>query len=119
MWECAAYFLSESSYTTEIAASTYKSLMSGENSGIENSAINNWQGILNKDKESISLLKDYILNMIHPVFKYDNGFNNDLTVTPCSFISSKELAIHMGLPRKSVCGFPVIEHASLLRSSKL
>ena len=26
MWECAAYFLSESSYTTEIAASTYKSI---------------------------------------------------------------------------------------------
>ena len=53
--------------------------------------------------------------MIHPVFKYDNGFNNDLTVTPCSFISSKELAIHMGLPRKSVCGFPVIEHASFAK----
>ena len=26
-------------------------------------------------------------------------------------MSSNELAIHMGLPRKSVCGFPVIEHA--------
>lgn len=115
MWECAAYFLSESSYTTEIAASTYKSLMSGENSGIENSAINNWQGMLSKDKQSISLLKDYILNMMHPVFRYDNGFNNNMTVTPCSFISSKELAIHMGLPRKSVCGFPVIEHASFAK----
>ena len=28
-----------------------------------------------------------------------------------SLVSGNELAIQMGLPRKSVCGFPVIEHA--------
>ena len=32
-------------------------------------------------------------------------------VTAASLVSSNELAIQMGLPRKSVCGFPVIEHA--------
>lgn len=30
---------------------------------------------------------------------------------PTSFVSGDELAIHMGLPRKSICGFPVLEHA--------
>lgn len=32
-------------------------------------------------------------------------------MTPCSLVSGNELAIHMGLPRRSVCGLPVIEHA--------
>jgi len=32
-------------------------------------------------------------------------------VTPCSLVSGNELAIHMGLPRRSVCGLPVVEHA--------
>ena len=32
MWECAAYFLSDSQESAEMAASTYKALMKGENS---------------------------------------------------------------------------------------
>ena len=32
-------------------------------------------------------------------------------MTPCSLVSGNELAIHMGLPRRSVCGLPVVEHA--------
>src|SRR5699024_1171085 len=41
MYECAAYFLSDDS-SAEIAASTYKALMRGENSGVEIAAINSW-----------------------------------------------------------------------------
>lgn len=33
MYECAAYFLSDDQYAAEVAASTYKALMRGENSG--------------------------------------------------------------------------------------
>ena len=42
MWECAAYFTANQLNTAEIAASTYKALMRGENSGVEISAINSW-----------------------------------------------------------------------------
>ena len=42
MWECAAYFLSDSQETAEMAAGTYKALMKGEKSGVEISAINFW-----------------------------------------------------------------------------
>lgn len=107
MWECAAYFLSENSYAAEIAASTYKALMRGENSGVEVGAINSWH---HYNKKEITVLKEYALNMIHPVFQY-NGALGNIQVTPSSLVSGNELAIHMGLPRKSVCGFPVIEHA--------
>ena len=32
-------------------------------------------------------------------------------MTPATLVSTNELALHMGLPRNSVSGFPVIEHA--------
>ena len=106
MYECAAYFLSDDS-SAEIAASTYKALMRGENSGVEIAAINSWgQG----REQDTALIAQYVKNFIHPVFRYDGAAGN-IEVTPCSLVSGNELAIHMGLPRKSVCGLPVIEHA--------
>lgn len=107
MWECAAYFLADNQETAEMAAGTYKALMKGEHSGIEASAINCWD---KKYAKQLPLLREYITNFIHPMFAYEkNGFTTE--VTSSSLVSSNELAIHMGLPRKSVCGFPVIEHA--------
>ena len=107
MWECAAYFLSDSQETAEMAAGTYKALMKGSKSGIETSAINYWG---RQATAKLPLLREYITNFIHPVFAYstEQGY---LPVTASSLLSSNELAIQMGLPRKSVCGFPVIEHA--------
>lgn len=107
MYECAAYFLSDDQYAAEMAASTYKALMRGENSGVEISAINSW-GQLQKDKTE--LIAQYIKNFIHPVFNY-NCPSGNIEVTPCALVSGNELALHMGLPRKSVCGLPVIEYS--------
>lgn len=107
MWECAAYFLSDSQETAEMAAGTYKALMKGENSGVETSSINFWGRTNNK---RLPILREYITNFIHPVFSYHSE-SISIPVTASSLVSSNELAIQMGLPRKSVCGFPVIEHA--------
>lgn len=107
MYECAAYFLSDDQYAAEVAASTYKALMRGENSGVEIAAINSWGQF---QSEKTEMLAQYVKNFIHPVFKY-NGPAGNIEVTPCSLVSGNELAIHMGLPRRSVCGLPVIEHA--------
>jgi hypothetical protein len=109
MWECAAYFLSDSQETAEMAAGTYKALMKGEKSGVETSAINFW-GNSNKKQKQLPLLREYITNFIHPVFEYRSN-SAIVPVTASSLVSGNELAIQMGLPRKSVCGFPVIEHA--------
>lgn len=112
MWECAAYILSDTQETAEMAAGTYKALMKGENSGVETSAINFWKidKKVPKSSKQLSILREYITNFIHPVFEYSSG-NSSIPVTASSLVSSNELAIHMGLPRRSVCGFPVIEHA--------
>lgn len=106
MYECAAYFLSEKLETAQAAASIYRSLVRGENSGVEVAAVNSWQ----KGDET-GKLSAYITNFLHPVFNY-NASGQKLEVTPCSLVSSNELAIHMGLPRHSVSGFPVVEHTS-------
>lgn len=107
MWECAAYFTSDTAGIAEIAASTYKALMCGEDSGVEISAINSWD----KSNNDTQKIGKYLVNFIHPVFEYEGDGFKTLPVTPCSLVSGNELAIHMGLPRKSVCGFPVIEHS--------
>ena len=113
MWECAAYFMSADSSVTEVAAATYKALMSGENTGLEVSAINTWmrpQNLNSKEKSQNELIAEYVTNFIHPVFQY-NISGNVIPVMPTNLVSGNELAIHMGLPRNSICGFPVIEHA--------
>ena len=107
MYECAAYFMSEDQYAADIAAATYKAIMRGENSGVEIAAINSWG---NFEKEKTGLIEQYVKNFMHPVFKY-SGSLGSIEVTPSAMVSGNELAIHMGLPRKSVCGLPVIEHA--------
>ena len=110
MWECAAYFLSDTSETAEMAAGTYKALMKGEQSGVEASAINCWGY---QEKTKVAQIRDYVTHFVHPVFAYRSRYT--VPVTPASLVSGNELAIHMGLPRKSVCGFPVIEHAEFGR----
>lgn len=106
MYECAAYFMADKQYAAEMAAATYKALMRGENSGVEIAAINTWG---QEQKDRTALVAQYVKNFIHPVFQY-NGAVGNIEVTPCSLVSGNELSIHMGLPRKSVCGLPVIEH---------
>ncbi|PHI05322.1 helicase HerA domain-containing protein [Fusobacterium polymorphum] len=110
MWECAAYFLSPSLNTSKVGAATYKSLMAGENTGLEISAINTWTKPLRNEFDKNALVVDYVKSLIHPRFIYRNNFGVDITVSPASLVSSNELAIHMGLPRNSVSGFPVVEH---------
>ena len=109
MWNFAAYFLGETASETETAANTYKSVIAGNDSGIERSSINSWN-----DEESIECLMPYIRNFLHPSFVY-TGFSYDeeryVAVNPSALVSTNELAIHMGLPRHSVRGLPVVEHA--------
>ena len=130
MFECAAYFLSDEPATAATGASIYKAIMSGKNTSVETTAINTWSNISNnlanedsddyKENQRMlknrSLIEDYILNFRHPVFTYGKitkgNDTQDLEVTPSVLISGSELSLHMGLPRQSVNGLPVIEHIS-------
>ena len=111
MWECAAYFLAEQRATVEMAAGTYKALMRGEHTGVETAALNLWDA----KSAQREVIFSYLRNLLHPTFSYPmeaGGQTIPARVTATSLISSNELAIHMGLPRQSLCGFPVTEHAT-------
>ncbi len=116
LWQTGAYFLSyeNDKASAEIGATIFRSIMEGESSGVEASAINSWY--LDGKNAAISTgLPKAISRFTHPVFLYKNASENDMHVTGTSLINSSELAIMLGLPRKSVPGLPVVEHASLAK----
>lgn len=109
MWDFAAYFLGESAAEVETAASMYRSLISGNQSGLEIAAVNTWT-----DEERVDDISKYVVNFMHPVFLYeftDSAIKRQTFVDATALASTNELAIQLGLPRKSVKGLPVIEHA--------
>lgn len=110
MWSFAAYFLGETMADAQTAASTYKAVVAGENSGIENSAVNAWS-----KRDEVHQMMAYMNHFVHPAFLYQGvGYQQAryVAVNPAALVSTNELAIHMGLPRHSVRGLPVVEHAA-------
>ena len=113
LWSTGAYFLSYNTdrSTAEIGATIFRSIMQGEQSGVENSAINTWYP---ESESKFKNIVSYLGTLSHPLFLYDSPTTDSkIEMLPTSLLSSKELAIMMGLPRKSVPGLPVIEHISM------
>lgn len=107
LWNVAGYFVSDDMSAAEIAASNYRSLMNGENSGREVSAINSWRINNTNTLGKFSDLITYLSRYAHPIFVY----SADTLVDAATAVSGKELGLHLGLPRATVPGLPVIEHA--------
>lgn len=115
LWSTSTYFLSydQDQAHSQTGASIFRSIVQGEKSGVETSAINTWlENNDNKDKD-FEKLRESVASLSHPVFSGVNMRGDNLITEGTSLISSKELAMLMGLPRKSVPGLPVIEHISL------
>ena len=108
MWNVAGYFVSDDMSAAEIAASNYRSLMNGENSGREVSAINSWRKNNRENLGDFSDLTTYLSRYVHPQFCYGGEAR---LVDAATSVSGKELGLHLGLPRATVPGLPVIEHA--------
>lgn len=111
MWNVAGYFLSDDMSAAEIAASNYRSLMNGETSGRELSSINSWRSNNPDIVSNFTDLTTYLSRFTHPQFIYGRNEKGDLLTDASTSISGKELGLHMGLPRATVSGMPVIEHA--------
>lgn len=115
LWSTGAYFMSYDTdrATAEIGATIFRSIMQGEQSGVENSAINTWYP---ETEDKYRALLGYVGSLSHPVFEYENlALGAKMQMLPTSLLSSKELAILIGLPRKSVPGLPVVEHVSMAK----
>lgn len=107
LWNVAGYFVADDMSAAEIAASNYRSLMNGEGSGREVSAINAWRNNQQNELGSFDDLTTYLSRYVHPQFIYSSNHLVDASTS----VSGKELGLHLGLPRATVPGLPVIEHA--------
>lgn len=111
MWNVAGYFMSDDMSAAEIAASNYRSLMNGEKSGREVSAINSWRKNELINHNDFMYLSQYLSRFMHPQFCYGASEEYRVLTDATTAISGKELGLHLGLPRATISGLPVIEHA--------
>ncbi len=113
MWECAGYFISGDIQVAVVAANTYKALMSGQKSCLENSFVNIWHHTEDKTRKVL----EYIQYGVHPKFRVELGSGYaEHQVTPASLISGSELPIFLGLPRHSVTGVTSLSMAEFGRN---
>jgi len=111
IWNVAGYFVSDDMSAAEIAASNYRSLMNGENSGREVSAINSWRQNDLSIPGNYGDLTTYLSRFAHPKFIYGHDGDFNIYTDASTVISGKELGLHLGLPRATISGLPVIQHA--------
>lgn len=119
LWSTSAYFFSFDNdvASAETGASIFKSIMQGEESGVESSAVNTWYGDDNcGNSYALQQLANSICSFRHPLFEYSKDeINITFPVENSSLVNSKELSMMLSLPRKSVPGLPVVEHVSLAK----
>ena len=114
LWECAGYFISQDIQTAVVAANTYKALMAGTESSVENSFVNIW-GVRNGINTKKVL--EYLNYGIHPQVQIPlTAGISDQIVTPACMISGNELPIAMGVPHKSVTGLTAMSVAEFGRN---
>ncbi len=106
-WNVASYFIADTTENSKAIACTFLGLMRGENSGLENFCINTWGY---SDARNRDLILTWLENISHPQFKLPAFNNIEMPiVTPASILTSKELAVQLGLPRRSTNSVSVIE----------
>jgi len=109
-FNCATYVISSDPETNAIVSSGYNALMRGDNSALQASHINNW----NINSENGKMIKAYLTKFSHPLFV--SPLKADMLFSPASVTNSYELAVNMGLPKKSINGLPVFEMTSFGRN---
>lgn len=108
-FDCAAYVIAESRDTALTVASNYNALMRGRDSSVQASHINLWY-----DHQETAILGKYMSSLVHPRFWKDK--ENKIIVSPASIVSGEEIAIQIGLPKKSIPGVTVIPMAPFGRN---
>lgn len=111
-FDCAAYIIAETREVSLTVASNYNALMRGKESSIQSSHINSWY-----KPEETKIISQYLESFVHPRFRENR--DSQVVVTPASIVSGNELAIQIGLPKKSVSGVTVIPMAPFGRNVQL
>lgn len=108
-FDCAAYVIADSRESSLAVASNYNALMRGKDSSVQASHINSWY----KEDET-QIIAQYLSAFVHPRFRETR--DSQVIVTPASIVSGNEMAIQIGLPKKSVTGVTVVPMAPFGRN---
>ena len=108
-WNWAAYFLGNNINDTSVGANIFSGILRGEQSGVEQSAVQHWTS---SDK-NLPAVKKALSVFRHPVFR---TLDHRQVFSPTTLVSTPELAIGMSLPQKSLPGLPVFESAEFGRA---
>lgn len=100
MFAVSAYFCAPTLMEARMGASAYRATISGDNSYVERDCVNTWTG------DRAALISQYLRQCRHPEFALQ-ALGDETTVTAATLATAPELALSMGLPRKSVNGVPV------------
>jgi len=119
LWDSACYFIADSEDTSIVAANTFKALVAGEQTSVENSFINIWDNEFDNFEDKSRVILERLRYGMHPKFKYlpdNSGDFEEQEISVASLVSGVELPILMGLPHKSVSGVTSIESAEFGRN---
>lgn len=109
-FNCATYVISSDPETNTLVSNGYNALMRGDSSALQASYINTWNKGEGKEKK----VKEYLKKFSHPLFR--NDVKKEVIVSPASLSNAYEVAVSIGLPKKSISGLPVYETASFGRN---
>lgn len=119
LWDTACYFIAPEQEVCVVAANTFKALVSGEETAVEDSFVNNWSGEYTDMNDTMKVL-ECIRYGTHPRFNYTeknrSGILTTQIVTPASLVSGIEMSVVMGFPYKSVSGLVSISSAEFGRN---
>lgn len=103
MFNCCTYIISESASTNIFVAGQYQALIQSYGESQQSVSINTWTR-----ENGVEKIRNSLLHLMHPIFEYRNraGFTTGM------LLSSKELSVQMALPKKSVLGISVSDHAA-------
>lgn len=103
-WNSAAYFIGDSTASSESLASIFLGLVRGSKSSHEDFALTTWTS------GNKSAVLDWLTAFSHPQLK--PGFSKRIPIsylTPATLVSGKEMAIQLSLPRRSTSTVAVLE----------
>ena len=109
-WNSAAYFIGENSASSEALASIFLGLIRGVNSSSEDFSLTTWtdsDSIYDSKKEKVI---SWLKQLSHPRLHSEEYEKLNIPyLTPSTLVSTKEMAIQLGLPRRSTSAVTVIE----------
>ncbi|WP_244116719.1 ATP-binding protein [Burkholderia cepacia] len=103
-WNSAAYFIGDSVASSESLASVFLGLIRGSKSSHEDFALTTWR---TGRKQAVV---DWLSALSHPRLHPDFAQRIPVAhLTPATLVSGKEMAIQLGLPRRSTSTVAVVE----------